>query len=366
MDIMPALRPMPGQEKTRSRIVALCRDEIGDHLRQRVMHRVERAAGRRSTRPHGSPRRGIQDASLWQDDRQRSVAAVVRWHIKIAQHGAQSGHGGGETACEGRVEHRTHLCSGTREIEDCGVTRNSHGRRDTHRTRRYSVAVQPRLALPGAIRDCLERGAHASFAVVEHLCHRQLHHVGAEPFCHLTYAAAPNVIGGELCIHITAPDLGRADVGEEEPLYHAAVPVARDINQQRRDDDALLYQFARGGVYPCTAATDVEMMRGAACPTQQSVSMKDRREQDNVVEMLTAAVGIVEHHCLSFGHAREVELFGRGAEGMVQSGGLQGYHFRLRHHAALCIQERGRAIARLAHHGRKGRADKVSRHFVSG
>lgn len=207
-------------------------------------------------------------------------------------------------------------------------------------------------------------GAHAALGVVLHLLHRRLDLVRAVALAELLHAQDADGVGRELRVEVADGEIGHAHIGGDEPLERAAVPVALEAVAAGRNAQALLIDVAGMDVEARRAAAEVEMMCDRRPEAHDPARNEDRREDEDVGDVLAALEWIVIDQEVAFLQRLDGVPLQAGAQRLADRPELHWDELGLRHRVAEAVHQAGRAVARLAQDGGVGRADQLYPHLA--
>ena len=144
------------------------------------------------------------------------------------------------------------------------------------------------------------------------------------------------------------------------PFQSRVVGVAR-----RRDDDALGVHIDRVRRHARIAAAEIEMVRRRAGERDQFALDEDRREDEHVLQVLAAAVGIVvDVEVAGLAACASVHCCGAGAEDLRHRAQVHRDQLGLRDDVASRVEQCGGRVLGLAHDVGVGRADELGAHLA--
>jgi hypothetical protein len=85
-----------------------------------------------------------------------------------------------------------------------------------------------------------------------------------------------------------------ANIGAQHALKHAAIPIARHVQLQRRNDQSLGPHIRRQRMQARRAAAKVQMMRHRSGKAEQLPRHENRMKEKHILQMLAAGIGIVD------------------------------------------------------------------------
>ena len=109
----------------------------------------------------------------------------------------------------------------------------------------------------------------------------------------LCHARRPDRVGRELGIEIADGLRRHAHIRGDEPLERASAPIARVGVARGRNDDAFGMHVDRVRRHAGIAAAEIEMVCHGAGEGDDAAVGEDRREDEDVLQVLAATVGIV-------------------------------------------------------------------------
>ena len=112
------------------------------------------------------------------------------------------------------------------------------------------------------------------------------------------------------------------------------------------------------------AAAEIEMVRHRGAEADDPAGDEDRREDEDVRDVLSALERVVVDQEVAFLQRLDRMALQAGAQGLADRAKLHGNELGLRHRVAVAVHQAGRAVARLAQDGRIGRADQLDAHLA--
>jgi hypothetical protein len=185
----------------------------------------------------------VDQAPFWSLYGKRGVGACVCEDIFGEQH-AQGEVAGRAGYGEGTVYVAADGVSGAGEVYPHGVPIHRNGSLYGDVFVRDAVALHTVLRRVLAVGEVADSLAGTFFGVGDHLLEGGEDGVFAAASYQLSDAFFCDVVGGDLGPQVAAPEVGGADVGEEE-VHHVGDVLAAAHETHRRDDESLLIDLAR-------------------------------------------------------------------------------------------------------------------------
>ena len=232
------------------RVVAAGDDAVGRRLRKRPHDRVEAAIGGEHARAHRGRVGRVDQAAFRRGDVYGPLDALVERDVGAGQRRLHRRQRCRDRRGERAVQVARHLRTGAGIVDRDLVAAD----RDLRAHRQWRIAdtvvVDQVLALVVAVRDLGHGGPEAALGIVDQLGHGARDLADAVAAAELDDALGTDCIGGELGVEVADRLVGRADVRGDQALEIAAVPVALDIVDRRREDQPLGVHVAAFGVRP--------------------------------------------------------------------------------------------------------------------
>ena len=144
------------------------------------------------------------------------------------------------------------------------------------------------------------------------------------------------------------------------PFQSRVVGIARG-----RNDDAFGVHVDRVRRHAGIAAAEIEMVRHGAGEGDDAAVDEDRREDEDVLQMLAAAVGVVVDVEIAGPKLAGWALVHAGPENLRHRAQMHGDQLGLGNDIAQRVEQRGGCVLRLAYDIRIGRADELGAHLAS-
>ena len=179
----------------------------------------------------------------------------------------------------------------------------------------------------------------------------------------LLNALAADRVGGELCVEIPNGLIRNSDVGGHQALQRPAVPVPLEVVDRRRKDNALRVDI--DGIRGKTriASAQIQVVRYRTGESDQFAVHEDRREDENVLEVLAAPVRIIVDVEIPFTQRIGGNHVCTGPENIGHRAQLHGNQFSLGDDPPVPVEQRCRGILGFAHNiGIRG-TDQLDSHF---
>ena len=173
------------------------------------------------------------------------------------------------------------------------ISRLGHCGFDSQRSVTDAIVVDGVFAIPRTIRDCRQSCPKPALGIGHQFFH------GVRDRCHaitraqFSHARLTNRIGRELRVEVTDRLRGNPYIRRHEPFQRSAIPVARVSISRGRYDDAFGMHIDGVGRHAGIAAAQVEVVRHRAGERDDTFPKKNRREYENVLEVLATTVGVV-------------------------------------------------------------------------
>ena len=305
----------------------------------------------------------IEHRALASLDLDRAIDALIGRHPgarQLSENGQHRGMGRGHRI----VDRPGYLIVAFRHI-DHGVVAVDHDPGADYRLRTVQfLSVEPVLREIFTVRQLGDgRPQHRLGIILQagHAVRRQVEPVTIEQALHQLAAAHH---GGDLGVEIADDDLRQPDIGGDDLLYRPIAEVLLGIDAHGRQNQPFLEQLGRVRVGPGDRPADFEMMADAAREGGQPVTVEDRQDEDDIVQMLAVLIGIVGDEGVGRPHRRQIVL---GAD--ERHSGSERVHMhrdrlRLCDRPRLPVHDAGRAVLRLAHYGGIGRKQKDVAHLL--
>ena len=112
------------------------------------------------------------------------------------------------------------------------------------------------------------------------------------------------------------------------------------------------------------AAAEIEMVRHRGTEAHDPSADEDRREDEDIGDVLAALKGVVVDQKIAFLQRFDRMAFQTGAQGLADRAELHGNELGLRDGVSVAVHESRRAVACFAQDGRIGRADELDAHLA--
>ena len=136
-------------------------------------------------------------------------------------------------------------------------------------------------------------GPEPALRVAHQLAHDGQHLPRTVSRAEFSHARHPNGIGRELGVEVADGLRRHAYIRGNEPLERASVPIARVGISRGRNDDAFGVHVDRIRRHAGIAAAEIEMVCHGAGEGDDAAIDEDRREDEDVLQVLAATVGVI-------------------------------------------------------------------------
>ena len=307
---------------------------------------------------------GIEEAALGHDHLDRSVEPVVDRDIAAAEQQGEGAVDRRDGRGERRVDDALGLRRAARQVDRDGVALHRHLGPDPERFVGEAVVVDEVLGLVHPVGNGGDGGARQALGIVQQVLGGGQHGVFAEALQQLDETGLAGVVGGQLGVEVAQHQVGRAHVEADELLQHAVAEVLLEVELEQGDTQALGVDIDGAGVGPGGAAADVDVVAERGAERHQLVVVEHRREDQDVVQVLAAAVRVVGDEPLAWLDFREIVALGEGLEDQAEGVHVDRAELGLGDDPTLTVEKRGRAVAGLADDGGIGRAHHHLAHLL--
>ena len=155
-----------------------------------------------------------------------------------------------------------------------------------------AVVVEKVLGLVDAVGKAIEGVASALLRIGVELVDKAVERGLSQPLHHLDEAPGAQGVGRDLGAEVAGRLLLGADIGDEH-LENVGIQPAASGDLHHRQHQALLIDLAASRQTPRLGAADVDMMGQVGSVSDNVPLMEDGRQDDDVVQVHAALVGIV-------------------------------------------------------------------------